>query len=1105
MFYIPKVVRIILGIWISILVHFGAFSQEKIPNGGTIQEWADANELSNPVALSMDLESGDAWISEAHRKNTGVWGVTFSRWWAMRDYLNSTLEQRLEMYSEYEHIIPETQLTSKADQLRWVPNQKKRTNGIRPEDWGQGFNGMLDGNAAGVLAWDGWVYFACIPKLYRTKINNDGKQVFEELADGFGVRVGVHGHDLHGLIPGLDGRIYFSIGDRGYDVRNEHGKRFHQSHSGAVFRCYPDGSELELYHAGLRNPQDLAFNETGDLFTVDNNMSGGDECRIIHIIAYSDSGWNANYQLARNFRTETKREQHPSNPWFLEKLWSKEKDTRLMWVHRPIGHLTRGPSGLTYLPKGLFPDEWENRFLISDFVGSPANSKILAFQLSQNKQTAEFELTETKEFISGLLSTDQSIGNDGALYIADFINGWTGTGQGKIHRLDFPDFRSNQKNTNIFKHRENWSEEEDANYIDKLEQKLINGDYEVRLLAQWKIAGLGTKGNHVFEHVLNSQSLSAVKIHALWGMRAVAKKSQNTDLLRLHLSNALDSESPELRNQALRILSDLKADWFQKKILKELKNASPRNQASALLAFSHHPSESMIHRILSSLDLDEILSDQVRRSYLVEVFKKFAEKRTPQSLIRLTNTYDHTIQLLSVLALRRLESPEIAHYLKSSNPTIHQEAIRAIHDLRIPNALQELADLFQTSEFQSLPQIHKRRVLNSKFILGRKQDYEDLILFVLDHLDKESELCNEILSCLSHWESPSPFDNVTWFSRPIPERSRHELEDSVRFKLAHRLRELSSPQNKIEKLNLDLLVQLSLATMSINKNLAIELVNKESIQEPTLTQVLNFLITSTEKLDQELFNDKLEAFDKLKVLNSLNKKVIQKSSFYREVWLSENKALTNWLIDQIKLAGQNIEAKKFIQAGIKLNQNVDYDTFHWAGKLASIVSQFPDSDLRMSWEKWIPEELGLWTYAQFHGDKTKGEYLFYNHVAQCIRCHRVNETGGEAGPKLNPLVKTQSTDKLLRSLLYPSESLSAGYGVVTITLNDNQKITGTFLHNDSENITLSIPSNGQVSHKVIPKDNYQNFEYLPSAMPPMGNILSIQEAQDIVAFLKNLK
>ena len=195
------------------------------------------------------------------------------------------------------------------------------------------------------------MYFTCIPDLYLLKdTNGDNKaDVKKSLATGFGVHVQFIGHDLHGLILGPDGKLYFSVGDRGFNLTTKEGKKLFNPDSGAVLRCDLDGSNLEVIHKGLRNPQELAFDDYGNLFTWDNNSDSGDRARWVHIVEGGDSGWRCGFQYGTGYHTPDV-PQGNRGPWNTEKLWLPQWDGQAAYIVPPLLNFGNGPAGIVHYP-----------------------------------------------------------------------------------------------------------------------------------------------------------------------------------------------------------------------------------------------------------------------------------------------------------------------------------------------------------------------------------------------------------------------------------------------------------------------------------------------------------------------------------------------------------------------------------------------------------------------------------------------------------------------------------------------------------------------------------------------------------------------------------
>src|SRR5207302_5675855 len=145
------------------------------------------------------------------------------------------------------------------------------------------------------------------------------------------------GHDLHDLHFGPDGKIYFSIGDRGANIKLLDGRSVANTESGSIFRCNHDGSDLELFAFGLRNPQDLVFDEYGNLFTGDNNSDSGDQARWVYLVEGGDNGWRVGYQLMER--------PYSRGPFNAEQLWYPQFERQAASIVPPIANIASRPSG----------------------------------------------------------------------------------------------------------------------------------------------------------------------------------------------------------------------------------------------------------------------------------------------------------------------------------------------------------------------------------------------------------------------------------------------------------------------------------------------------------------------------------------------------------------------------------------------------------------------------------------------------------------------------------------------------------------------------------------------------------------------------------------
>jgi quinoprotein glucose dehydrogenase len=405
----------------------------RIPAGWSIQLFAAEPDIANVVAFDID-NRGRIFACESFRQNRGVTdNRAHDAQWILADLAAETVQDRIDYHMR---LLGEAVVTyaQHDDRIRRLEDSDGDGKADRSYVVAKGFNGIEEGTGAGVLAHGNDIYYTCIPKLWKLIDKDDDGNADERvvLSDGYGVRVAFRGHDMHGLVIGPDGQLYFSIGDRGYNVKSD-GIHIKDPTSGAVFRCNLDGSDLEVFAYGMRNPQELAFDDFGNLFTGDNNSDSGDKARWVYVVEGGDTGWRMYYQYLRD-----------RGPFNREKIWHPAHSGQAAYIVPPVRNLGDGPSGLTYYPGTGLGDEYRGSFFLCDFRGNPGKSVIHTFKVQP--KGAGFEVVDLKPFSSRILATDADFGPDGALYVSDWVNGWNGLGKGRLYRISNPEAMADAKN-----------------------------------------------------------------------------------------------------------------------------------------------------------------------------------------------------------------------------------------------------------------------------------------------------------------------------------------------------------------------------------------------------------------------------------------------------------------------------------------------------------------------------------------------------------------------------------------------------------------------------------------------------------------------------------
>jgi putative membrane-bound dehydrogenase-like protein len=536
----------------------------KVANGLEATLFASEPMVRNPTDVDID-QRGRVWITEAvnYRYSFQKWGV-------------------LQPAGDRIVILEDTNSDGVADK-ETVFYQDPSINA-----------------ALGICVLGNQVIVSDSPNVFvLTDTDGDGKADKRELLFT-GISGRDHDHGVHAFVFGPDGKLYFNMGNEGKQLNrpvsrniplhgpigpvemkpavdrdgnevNNHGKPYRM---GMVFRCNPDGGEIETLAWNFRNNYEVAVDSFGTLWQSDNDDDGNQGVRINYVMAYGNfgytdemtgAGWPTGWGKAKSKGApESEKvfyEWHQYDPGVVPNL-----------LHTGAG----SPTGIIVYEGKLLPEIFRNQVIHCD-AGPRVVRAYPAEPDGAGYKARIVDLIASTEEDKWFRPSDVCVAPDGSIYIADWNDAGVGghfmadqkpeTMTGRVYRLAPAGARPVEPKLNLTTA---------AGCVEALQSPNMS----VRYLAWSKLHEM--QGNAEKELLKVWQSGEARMRARALHLLARLKGQQ-------YIEEALKDGDPDIRITGLRIATELKLDTIA--CVKSLvRDPSPQVRRECALALRHSSS-----------------------------------------------------------------------------------------------------------------------------------------------------------------------------------------------------------------------------------------------------------------------------------------------------------------------------------------------------------------------------------------------------------------------------------------------------------------------------------------------------------------------------------
>jgi putative membrane-bound dehydrogenase-like protein len=867
----------------------------------------------------------------------------------------------------------------------------------------------------------------------------------------------------HGAYVGPNGRIYFSGGHFGYDLKGTDGKSAGKGMAAGVFSCRNDGTDVESFGNGGVNPVEVVFTPEGEMLSTCAIFSsiGGRRDALIHWVRGGVAG---------------PRDYHPP----VLKTSGVRLSSASLWGQT-------APSGLVRYRSNAFGAAYKDTFFAAHFNTKTVTNTRLERNGSTVKGIDHDFLTSTS---IDFHPTDVMEDADGSLLVVD-TGGWFHISC-PTSRVAKPEilgaiYRVRKTGAPRPEDPRGTSLPWDDASSGQLASRLDDPRPAVRDRAREVLVSRGENAVPALQEAVTSDSAQRRR-NGVWALSRI-QGEMAMQLARAALSDA-DATVRQAAVRSVGVLKDRESVDTLIGVLGTASAALKRASATALGQigdaravpallkataaedFDGHHRHALIYALIEIGDVDATLAGlssadlRTQHAALIAVDRINAERLGFESIAPYLDSADAELKrtALEILTSRKELGHEIAGFLenwlgnarpdRAQNAMVRTAIATFSEDPEVQNTIRNVLISTQKTPARkslvleaiglltNLPE--PRAAPLGELLKGGDRDLQRKILVAVSTARTES-LNDPLRALASAGDTPMDLRIPAW--RCLALGGGRMPADGFNLLQA----ELSNP---------------ALAPLD-------RLVTAEAIASANMTVTqLRRVAAAVEQIGPLELPVLIGAFAKLKEGSGyLGRQLVAA--------LEKSPGLTNIPTSQLTAILEN-----FPPEVRELGQSL----------LKKLDVKEPEMESR------IVEMLGKLST----GDARRGKAVFYGSKAICSACHRVGNEGGEIGPDLSQIGQVRTRKDFLEAILYPSASIVNDYQSYVVKTKAGDSHMGVLERVTATAVTLR---NAARQETVVPRSAVSELTPIPISIMPQGleNILSIDELSDLLAYIESLK